>query len=208
MEFCGWIALCGRPYHSLMGPPFTGAHNSSRGWCVEELTHASGAAAGGGAARPAQTRTSFAALAVLLRRSPPSHMPSSPTASTPRRAQVVPHPRAGRLVGKPAGCLAWTGLCLLCPCGGRQAGQREGVLCHTQQASGGTKSALSPEGGYIARTPAKPIGEGNNRQGYTGAPTEIWEKNHSCGTDGREEIKEWAHASAHPQGVQVGCRQS
>ena len=28
------------------------------------------------------------------------------------------------------------------------------------------------EGGYIARTPAKPIGEGNNRQGHTGAPTQ------------------------------------
>ena len=54
------------------------------------MTHASGAAAGGGAARPAQTRTSFAALAVLLRRSPPSHMPSSPTASTPRPPRWFP----------------------------------------------------------------------------------------------------------------------
>ena len=37
--------------------------------------------------------------------------------------------------------------------------------------------------GYSARTSAKPIGEGNNQQGHTGAPTESGIRNHSCGTD-------------------------
>ena len=57
----------------------------------------------------------------------------------------------------------------------------------------GRSGGIPAEGGYIARTPPKPTGEGSNRQGYTGAPTESEVRNHSCGTDGREEIKEWAH---------------
>ena len=34
---------------------------------------------------------------------------------------------------------------------------------------------------YIARTPATPLGEGNNRHGHTGAPPESGIRNHSSG---------------------------
>ena len=79
--------------------------------------------------------------------------------------------------------------------GGSEAGLRQ---CPTAQLPGST---LTEGGGYIARTPAKPSGEGTNRQGHTGAPTESEIRNHSCGTDGREEVKELAHPSAHPEVV-------